>query len=77
MLKNYDGKIFVDRNLLFVIFGIGNYIAAVIRIFGYGILDVIIDINVVRVLCRLYGLQLDGEIWWKKYFIELVGIYLL
>jgi len=76
MLKNYDGKIPADRNLLLAIPGIGNYIAAAIRIFGYGIPDVIIDTNVVRVLCRLYGLQPDGETRRKKYFIELAGTHL-
>lgn len=76
ILKNYDGEIPADRNLLLAIPGIGDYIAATIRIFGYNIPDAIIDTNVVRVLCRLYGLQPDTETRRKKYFIELVRAHL-
>lgn len=52
---------------------IGPYIAAAIRVFGYGVPDVIIDANVVRVLGRIYGLAVTPETRRKKAFRELAG----
>lgn len=73
MVKNYGGKIPSDRKELLAVPGIGDYIAAAIRIFGFGIRDVIVDTNVVRVLCRLYGLQATPETRRRKCFIELAS----
>lgn len=76
IVKNYDGKIPAERKLLLAIPGVGGYIAAAIRVFGYNIPDVIIDTNVVRVLSRLHGLQPHSEARRKKYFVELAAGYL-
>ncbi|MEQ8191938.1 MAG: DNA glycosylase [Candidatus Eremiobacterota bacterium] len=71
VIEKFNGNIPEDKDSLLSIPSIGTYIAAAIRIFGYGLHDTIIDTNVVRVLGRLYGLQITGEIRRKKYFIEL------
>lgn len=71
IVKNYAGVLPPEKNKLLMIPGVGNYIAAAIRIFGYGFHDTIIDTNVVRVLCRIYGLHYDEETRRKREFIEL------
>jgi A/G-specific adenine glycosylase len=76
IIKNYSGEIPSEKELLLKIPGVGEYIAAAIRVFGYGLPDVIIDTNVVRVLSRFHGLQPCSELRRKKYFIELAASYL-
>lgn len=71
LVKNYGGEIPSDRQGLLAVPGIGDYIAAAIRIFGFGIPDVIVDTNVVRIMCRLYGLQPEPGMRRRKYFTEL------
>ncbi|NSW84100.1 MAG: hypothetical protein HPY90_12660 [Syntrophothermus sp.] len=72
LLDNYSGEIPSDRQKLMAVPGIGDYIAAAIRIFGFGIPDVIVDTNAVRFFCRFYGLQSTPETRRRKSFIELV-----
>lgn len=72
LVNKYCGEIPSGRKELLAVPGIGMYIAAAIRIFGFGIPDVIVDANVVRILCRLYGLQATPETRRRKQFIELV-----
>ncbi|OIQ10642.1 Adenine DNA glycosylase [Moorella thermoacetica] len=71
LINNYGGKIPSDRQELLAVPGIGDYITAAIRIFGFGIPDVIVDTNTVRIFCRLYGLQFTPETRRRKHFIEL------
>lgn len=75
-LNNYfGGEIPEDSNSLCQIPGVGPYIAAAIRIFGFDIKDTIIDTNVVRVISRINGLKITPETRRKKSFIELVQGY--
>lgn len=75
LLDQYDGEVPVEREKLLIIPGTGSYIAAALRVFGFGIKDTIIDANVVRVLGRIYGLQVNPEIRRRKAFIELAAIH--
>lgn len=72
LVNDFGGMVPQSKEDLLNIPGIGHYIAAAIRIFGFGIRDVIIDTNVVRVFGRLYGLDVDPETRRNKIFIELV-----
>jgi len=71
LVKNFEGNIPRDKDLLLKVPSIGPYIAAAIRIFGFGLKDVIIDANVVRVLGRFFGMETTPETRRKKSFIEL------
>lgn len=61
LLDKHNGKIPSETDKLLLVPGIGPYIAATIRLFGFGFIDTIIDTNVVRVVSRLYGLEYDAE----------------
>jgi len=71
IVTNYGGEIPGEKSRLMLIPGVGDYIAAAVRIFGYSFQDTIIDANVVRVLSRIYGKKYDGETRRKKEFIIL------
>jgi A/G-specific adenine glycosylase len=75
LLDQYDGEIPVERENLLSIPGTGLYIAGAVRVFGFGIKDTIVDANVVRVLGRIYGLQVNPETRRRKAFIELAAIH--
>ena len=54
--------------------GIGVYAAAAIRCFVYGYPDALVDVNVVRIIERLYGLRRDrGEMRRDRRVPELAG----
>jgi A/G-specific adenine glycosylase len=71
LVKNFNGEIPYHTEMLLLIPGIGPYIAAAIRIFGFGLKDTIIDTNVVRVLGRIYGIEITPETRRNKAFINL------
>ncbi len=71
LITEHDGEIPAERQHLLAVPGIGSYICGAIRVFGFGIPDVIIDTNVVRVFSRLYGLRADPETRRRKWFLEL------
>lgn len=71
IVSNHSGNLPGEKEKLLQIPGVGGYIAAAIRIFGFDIPDTIVDANVVRVLGRLYGLEYNGETRRKREFIEL------
>jgi A/G-specific adenine glycosylase len=73
LITNCQGEIPADRGELLKIPGIGPYIAAAIRIFGFSLKDTLVDSNVVRFFCRFYGLEANPEIRRKKSFLELVS----
>lgn len=73
LVKYHNGQIPVERTQLLNIPGVGPYITGAIRVFGFGILDTIIDVNVVRVLGRIYGLNVNSETRRRKAFIELAA----
>lgn len=52
----YHGKIPDDYHRLISIPGIGRYIASAILCFGYGKSVPVVDVNVVRVLSRFFGI---------------------
>ena len=73
LVNQYNGEIPAERKKLLSIPGTGSYIAAAVRVFGFGTKDTIIDANVVRVLGRIYGLQVNPETRRRKSFVELAA----
>lgn len=67
----FGGEIPEERERLLEVPGIGPYIAAAVRAFGYGIRDTIIDSNVVRVLGRIYGVNVTPETRRNRLFYEM------
>jgi A/G-specific adenine glycosylase len=57
----YPGKIPEDRKTLTSIPGIGDYTADAILSFAFNQQVVVIDSNVCRILCRVFGLRVKGE----------------
>lgn len=55
------GKIPVDFELLKQVNGVGSYIAGAVVCFSYDTPMVLIDTNTVRVIGRVFGLDLSGE----------------
>jgi len=74
LLDKYNGKIPFETDKLLVVPGIGRYISATIRIFGFDCIDTIIDTNVVRVISRIYGVEYGAETRRDKDFISLAKL---
>lgn len=60
--QNYGGIIPVLRELLERIPGFGDYTISAIRVFGYNKNDPLIDVNTVRILARLSGLEISDSL---------------
>jgi A/G-specific adenine glycosylase len=73
IIREHQGELPFESEKLLEVPGIGPYIAAAIRIFGFNIKDAIIDTNVVRVVSRLYGLDYHAETRRNKEFILLAN----
>lgn len=71
--EKHGGEIPEEREALLAVPGIGPYIAGAVRVFGFGIPDVIVDVNVVRVLGRLHGLTVTPETRRTKEFTDLAA----
>jgi len=59
LLDDYNGKIPNNKNKLIKLKGIGNYIANAILCFAFDMDYHIVDVNVVRVLSRYFGVKPD------------------
>ena len=56
LMRDYNGKLPPDRNLLLKLPGIGPYSASSICAFAFNQPETVVDGNVIRVIARLYGL---------------------
>ncbi len=52
--EQYGGKLPGDRSLLLQLPGVGEYTAAALRVFAFGLPDVILDTNIKRIISRLF-----------------------
>lgn len=59
--KNLNGNIPSDREELLKIPCIGSYTASVVRICGFGCLDIPLDTNTVRITGRVFGLEIKDS----------------
>lgn len=55
---------------------VGQYIRAAVRIFGFGIRDAIIDINVVRIISRYEGIKVNDSTRRSKEFKNIAWKYI-
>lgn len=62
IVGRFDETIPRDRDKLLSLPGVSEYIASAVRCFAWGIPDVIIDTNVVRVVTRLFGLPFKDSL---------------
>ena len=70
-LAETDGKCPRTYAGLIELPAVGPYVAAAVLSFHSGRRGVIIDVNVVRWLCRMVGAPMDGETRRKRWLIEL------
>jgi A/G-specific adenine glycosylase len=68
--SKYNGMIPRSKNKLLMLPGIGEYISDALMVFGYKRRLTVIDVNVIRLVCRFFGIPLKGEIRRKKEFIR-------
>jgi A/G-specific adenine glycosylase len=71
IIDKYCGTIPSNRDELLDIPGVGEYVAGAILAVAFSKRAPIIDSNIARVLNRIYGLELKGEIRRKKQIVEL------
>jgi A/G-specific adenine glycosylase len=57
LVEQHRGKIPEDRESLVALPGVSDYIASAVRRFAYGYADPIVDTNTVRIVGRVYGMQ--------------------
>ncbi|MEM3112606.1 MAG: hypothetical protein QXY90_06160 [Candidatus Anstonellales archaeon] len=70
LVSEFDGKIPVDRKQLLSIPGIGDYIADAMISFAFGGRRIIIDSNVVRLISRMFGFEIKGEMRRNRQFVD-------
>ena len=56
VVMKYDGKVPKELGELLNLHGVGPYIASAVMCFGYDLPQAIVDVNVMRLLNRLYGI---------------------
>ncbi|MEM2455614.1 MAG: DNA glycosylase [Candidatus Bathyarchaeia archaeon] len=61
LVKRFDGKVPQNREELLSLPAVGDYIADAILSFAYGVDVAVVDSNVCRILCRIFGLSARGE----------------
>lgn len=59
MAAQHDGRVPDSRRALMNLPGVGHYVASAVRCFGFGIREVIVDSNTIRLAARISGEALD------------------
>jgi A/G-specific adenine glycosylase len=72
-LKSKYGSVVTDRTALLSIYGVGPYIAGAVSVFSGNKPEVLVDTNVVRVVGRVFGLQVDAGARRRKAMLEAIG----
>ncbi|MHB1708461.1 MAG: HhH-GPD family protein [Thermoplasmataceae archaeon] len=74
--REFHGNIPLEKDALLKLPGIGDYISSAFRTFYGGSSDPLIDTNTVRVICRVFGMQMkdstrrSGEV--RRLYLELL-----
>lgn len=61
IIKEYDGNIPTEKNELLKLPGIGEYIASSFLCFAYNKPEAMLDTNIIRVIGRVYGLEISDS----------------
>jgi len=72
IVEEYRGKLPLDKKRLMAMPGVGNYISAAILCFGYNLPEPILDTNTVRVLGRIFGLNITDSSRRSKLFYDVM-----
>lgn len=59
LLARHKGRVPEEREALLALPGVGHYTASAVRCFGFGIPEVIVDSNTIRLAARISGETLD------------------
>jgi len=66
------GKIPTDRDQLLSLSAVGDYMADAVLAFAYGENVAVVDVNVCRVIGRVFGLEWEGEARRKPVFKKIL-----
>jgi A/G-specific adenine glycosylase len=72
IVEKYEGKLPIEKKKLLALPGIGNYISAAILCFGYNLPEPVLDTNTVRVLGRIFGLNITDSSRRSKRFYDIM-----
>ncbi len=72
VVEKYSGKLPLDRKKLMTMPGVGNYISAAILCFGYNLPEPVLDTNTVRVLGRIFGLNITDSSRRSKLYYDVM-----
>ena len=73
IIKEFNGKLPLDKKLLLKLPGIGEYIASAILCFGFNLPEPILDTNTVRIIGRIFGLKITDSSRRKKEFKDIMS----
>jgi len=72
IVREYNGKLPIEKEKLMNLPGIGEYIASAVLCFGFNLPEPILDTNTVRIIGRVYGLKITDSSRRKKIFKEIM-----
>ncbi|MFZ2499306.1 DNA glycosylase [Methanosarcina sp.] len=72
IVEKYGGKLPLEKKKLMAMPGVGNYIAAAVLCFGYNFPEPILDTNTVRVLGRIFGINITDSSRRSKLFYDIM-----
>lgn len=72
IVQRYEGKLPLEKKKLLALPGIGNYISAAILCFGFNLPEPVLDTNTVRVLGRIFELNITDSSRRSKLFYEIM-----
>jgi A/G-specific adenine glycosylase len=72
VVDRFDGQVPQDRDDLLSLPGVSEYIASAVRCFAWNLPDPLIDTNTVRVVGRLFGLEIKDSSRRNRRFRELI-----
>ncbi len=73
IVKEQNGKIPFEYNELISLPGVSDYIASATRCFAFGTREILLDTNIVRIIGRIFGLEIDDTSRRSKLFRDLLN----
>ena len=73
LVSRFDGKVPQEKNALLSLPGVSQYIAGAARCFAWNLPEPLIDTNTVRVVGRLFGLEIKDSSRRNRRFADLVA----
>jgi A/G-specific adenine glycosylase len=72
LIERFDGRVPQDKSALLSLPGVSEYIASAVRCFAWNTPEALIDTNTVRVIGRLFGLEVKDSSRRNRLFIQLI-----